>query len=161
MKRAKLDAQGRLDHGPPVAVIDIGSNSVRLKIARLQAGRLKEAGKLQPHHVSLIKMNNCRMALDVARDAIAVSIEQTCNFDVLRILEQSIFDFLQQPLRRIRCKDLQLFDEQSIVLVHHIDGGLPIHEPKQRQGAQEEGAGDSKRPAKRGCSSKIRQAHGA
>jgi exopolyphosphatase / guanosine-5'-triphosphate,3'-diphosphate pyrophosphatase len=28
--RAKLDAQGRLDHSPPVAVIDIGSNSVRL-----------------------------------------------------------------------------------------------------------------------------------
>ena len=24
------EAQGRLDHGPPVAVIDIGSNSVRL-----------------------------------------------------------------------------------------------------------------------------------
>src|ERR1700756_400089 len=32
MKRAKLDAQGRLDHGPPVAVIDIGSNSVRLVV---------------------------------------------------------------------------------------------------------------------------------
>jgi exopolyphosphatase / guanosine-5'-triphosphate,3'-diphosphate pyrophosphatase len=30
MNRAKLDAQGRLDHSPPVAVIDIGSNSVRL-----------------------------------------------------------------------------------------------------------------------------------
>src|SRR5271165_4302021 len=26
------DAQGRLDHGPPVAVIDIGSNSVRLVV---------------------------------------------------------------------------------------------------------------------------------
>jgi exopolyphosphatase/guanosine-5'-triphosphate,3'-diphosphate pyrophosphatase len=25
-------AQGRLDHGPPVAVIDIGSNSVRLVV---------------------------------------------------------------------------------------------------------------------------------
>src|SRR3984957_11048067 len=32
MKRAKLDAQGRLDHGPTVAVIDIGSNSVRLVV---------------------------------------------------------------------------------------------------------------------------------
>src|SRR5579885_1551700 len=30
MTLAKLDAQGRLDHGPPIAVIDIGSNSVRL-----------------------------------------------------------------------------------------------------------------------------------
>ena len=38
------------------------------KLLVLQAGRMKEAGHLQPHHVSLIKMNNCRMALDVARD---------------------------------------------------------------------------------------------
>ncbi|MGK5083050.1 acyl-CoA dehydrogenase family protein [Bdellovibrionota bacterium FG-1] len=35
----------------------------------LQLGRLKEAGKAQPHQVSLAKMNNCRMALDCARDA--------------------------------------------------------------------------------------------
>jgi glutaryl-CoA dehydrogenase len=39
------------------------------KLIALQAGRLKEAGKLQPHHVSLIKMNNCRAALDISRDA--------------------------------------------------------------------------------------------
>jgi exopolyphosphatase/guanosine-5'-triphosphate,3'-diphosphate pyrophosphatase len=32
MTRAKIDAQGRLDHGPPIAVIDIGSNSVRLVV---------------------------------------------------------------------------------------------------------------------------------
>ncbi len=32
MTRNKVDAQGRLDHGPPVAVIDIGSNSVRLVV---------------------------------------------------------------------------------------------------------------------------------
>src|ERR1700761_6915945 len=32
MRRAKADAQGRLDHGAPVAVIDIGSNSVRLVV---------------------------------------------------------------------------------------------------------------------------------
>ncbi len=30
MSRAATDAQGRLDHGPPIAVVDIGSNSVRL-----------------------------------------------------------------------------------------------------------------------------------
>jgi glutaryl-CoA dehydrogenase len=39
------------------------------KLLVVQAGRLKEAGKLMPHHVSLIKMNNCRVALDIARDA--------------------------------------------------------------------------------------------
>src|SRR3974390_3796960 len=32
MTRAKIDAQGRLDHGPPIAVVDIGSNSVRLVV---------------------------------------------------------------------------------------------------------------------------------
>jgi len=32
MSRGNKDAQGRLDHGPPVAVIDIGSNSVRLVV---------------------------------------------------------------------------------------------------------------------------------
>src|ERR1700744_2744168 len=33
MVRAKIDdAHGRLDHGPPVAVFDIGSNSVRLVV---------------------------------------------------------------------------------------------------------------------------------
>lgn len=38
------------------------------KLLVWQLGRLKEAGKIQPHHVSLAKMNNCRLALDVARD---------------------------------------------------------------------------------------------
>ncbi len=32
MKSDSLDAPGRLDHGPPLAVIDIGSNSVRLVV---------------------------------------------------------------------------------------------------------------------------------
>ncbi len=31
-KPAALSAQGRLDHGPPIAVIDIGSNSIRLVV---------------------------------------------------------------------------------------------------------------------------------
>ncbi len=35
----------------------------------LQLGRLKERGEMHPHQVSLAKMNNCRMALDVAREA--------------------------------------------------------------------------------------------
>ena len=39
------------------------------QLLAIQLGKLKESGRLQPHHVSLAKMNNCRMALDVARDA--------------------------------------------------------------------------------------------
>lgn len=31
-KARKADAKGRLDHGPPIAVVDIGSNSVRLVV---------------------------------------------------------------------------------------------------------------------------------
>lgn len=39
------------------------------KLLAWQLGKLKESGRLQPHHVSLAKMNNCRLALDVAREA--------------------------------------------------------------------------------------------
>ena len=39
------------------------------KLLVIQLGRLKEAGKLQPHHVSLAKMNNCKIALETAREA--------------------------------------------------------------------------------------------
>ncbi len=39
------------------------------QLLALQLGRVKEKGEMHPHHVSLAKMNNCRMALDVARDA--------------------------------------------------------------------------------------------
>lgn len=35
----------------------------------LQLGRMKDRGVMQPHHVSMAKGNNCRIALDVARDA--------------------------------------------------------------------------------------------
>jgi glutaryl-CoA dehydrogenase len=38
------------------------------QVLALQLGRLKDAGKLEPAHVSMAKWNNCRMALDVARD---------------------------------------------------------------------------------------------
>ena len=32
-------------------------------------GRIKETGTLLPHQVSLGKMNNCKIALEIARDA--------------------------------------------------------------------------------------------
>jgi glutaryl-CoA dehydrogenase len=38
------------------------------QLLALQLGRLKEQGRMQPAQVSLAKWNNCRMALDVARD---------------------------------------------------------------------------------------------
>jgi glutaryl-CoA dehydrogenase len=39
------------------------------QLMSLQLGRLKDAGRMHPTQVSLAKWNNCRMALDVARDA--------------------------------------------------------------------------------------------
>ncbi|HEU5468100.1 MAG TPA: acyl-CoA dehydrogenase family protein [Steroidobacteraceae bacterium] len=39
------------------------------QLMSLQLGRLKDAGTLHPTQVSLAKWNNCRVALDVARDA--------------------------------------------------------------------------------------------
>ncbi|MEM7646097.1 MAG: acyl-CoA dehydrogenase family protein [Pseudomonadota bacterium] len=39
------------------------------QLLALQLGRLKEKGEMQHWHVSLAKMNNCRAALDVAREA--------------------------------------------------------------------------------------------
>jgi glutaryl-CoA dehydrogenase len=35
----------------------------------LQLGRIKDSGRLHPTQVSLAKWNNCRMAIDIARDA--------------------------------------------------------------------------------------------
>ena len=39
------------------------------QLMSLQLGRLKDAGRMQPFQVSLAKWNNCRIALDIARDA--------------------------------------------------------------------------------------------
>jgi len=39
------------------------------QLISLQLGRLKDAGKMQPTQVSLAKWNNCRLAIDIAREA--------------------------------------------------------------------------------------------
>lgn len=39
------------------------------QLLSLQLGRLKDAGHMQPTQVSLAKWNNCRMAIDIAREA--------------------------------------------------------------------------------------------
>lgn len=41
----------------------------KAQLLNIQMGRLKEAGRLKPEQVSLAKMNNCKMALVVAREA--------------------------------------------------------------------------------------------
>jgi glutaryl-CoA dehydrogenase len=48
---------------------DMARRITMAQLLSLQLGRLKDAGKMQPTQVSLAKWNNCRMAIDIARDA--------------------------------------------------------------------------------------------
>jgi glutaryl-CoA dehydrogenase len=51
-----------------VRLADMARRITTAQLLALQLGRLKDSGAMQPSHVSLAKWNNCRMALDVARD---------------------------------------------------------------------------------------------
>ena len=51
-----------------VRLADMARRITTAQLLALQLGRLKDAGTVQPAQVSLAKWNNCRMALDVARD---------------------------------------------------------------------------------------------
>ncbi len=51
-----------------VRLADMARRITTAQLLALQLGRLKDAGVMHPAHVSLAKWNNCRMALDVARD---------------------------------------------------------------------------------------------
>ncbi|WP_028917653.1 acyl-CoA dehydrogenase family protein [Pseudoxanthomonas sp. J35] len=66
----------RILFGRPVAAtqsaqIKLADMARRITLAQLlvlQLGRLKDAGTMQPQQVSLAKWNNCRMAIDIARE---------------------------------------------------------------------------------------------
>ena len=51
-----------------VRLADMARRITTAQLLALQLGRLKDAGTMQPVQVSLAKWNNCRMALDIARD---------------------------------------------------------------------------------------------
>jgi len=48
---------------------DMARRITTAQLLSLQLGRLKDKGEMRPTQVSVAKWNNCRMALDVARDA--------------------------------------------------------------------------------------------
>ncbi|MEE9296360.1 MAG: acyl-CoA dehydrogenase family protein, partial [Phycisphaerae bacterium] len=48
---------------------DMARRITTAQLLALQLGRLKDADKMHHSQVSLAKWNNCRMALDVTRDA--------------------------------------------------------------------------------------------
>ena len=66
----------RILFGRPVAAtqsaqIKMAEMARRITLAQMlviQLGRLKDAGNMQPTQVSLAKWNNCRMAIDIARE---------------------------------------------------------------------------------------------
>ena len=51
-----------------VRLADMARRITGAQLMALELGRMKERGLMQPVHVSLDKWNNCRMALDIARD---------------------------------------------------------------------------------------------
>ena len=69
--------QSRVLFGRPLAatqaiqmrLADMARRITTAQLLSLQLGRLKDQGGMSPSQVSLAKWNNCRMALDVARDA--------------------------------------------------------------------------------------------
>jgi glutaryl-CoA dehydrogenase len=51
-----------------IRLADAARRITTAQLLALQLGRMKDKGEMAPAHVSLAKWNNCRMALDVARD---------------------------------------------------------------------------------------------
>ncbi len=52
-----------------IRMADMARRITTAQLLSLRLGRIKDAGKLSPSQVSLAKWNNCRAALDIARDA--------------------------------------------------------------------------------------------
>ncbi len=69
--------QSRVLFGRPLAanqaiqirLAEMARGITTAQLLSLQLGRLKDAGRMRPEQVSLAKWHNCRVALDVARDA--------------------------------------------------------------------------------------------
>lgn len=70
-------SQERLQFGRPLAgyqltqqkLVDMALEINKGFLLALQLGRLKDAGKLQPHQISVGKLNNCREAIKICREA--------------------------------------------------------------------------------------------
>ncbi|MGH8028956.1 MAG: acyl-CoA dehydrogenase family protein [Arenimonas sp.] len=77
LQEATEYSKTRILFGRPLAAnqavqIKLAEMARRITLAQLlslQLGRLKDAGNMQPSQVSLAKWNNCRMAIDIAREA--------------------------------------------------------------------------------------------
>ena len=73
-------SQQRMQFGKPLAgyqltqekLVNMALEINKGTLLALQLGRLKDAGKLAPHQISIGKLNNCREAITIARDARAM-----------------------------------------------------------------------------------------
>jgi glutaryl-CoA dehydrogenase len=73
-------AKERTQFGVPIAakqlvqleLVDVATEIVKASLLSVHYARLKEAGKLHPAQTSLLKRNNCRIALEAARRCRAV-----------------------------------------------------------------------------------------
>ena len=52
-----------------IRLADMSRRITTVQLLSYKLGKLKDAGKLTPSQISVAKWNNCRMALDIARDA--------------------------------------------------------------------------------------------
>jgi glutaryl-CoA dehydrogenase len=76
LQEALAYSQDRILFGKPLAntqatqirLADMSRRITAAQLLSLRLGRIKEAGELNPTQVSLAKWNNCRMAIDIARD---------------------------------------------------------------------------------------------
>jgi glutaryl-CoA dehydrogenase len=78
---AALDySKERLQFGRPLAgyqltqlkLVNMALEINKGMLLALQVGRLKDAGTLQPHQISVGKLNNCREAIEICREARAM-----------------------------------------------------------------------------------------
>lgn len=78
---AALDySKERLQFGKPLAgyqltqlkLVNIALEINKGMLLALQVGRLKDAGNLKPHQISVGKLNNCREAIEICREARAM-----------------------------------------------------------------------------------------
>lgn len=73
-------SQHRMQFGKPLAgyqltqekLVNMALEINKGTLLALQLGRLKDAGALQPHQISVGKLNNCREAIKICRDARAM-----------------------------------------------------------------------------------------
>jgi glutaryl-CoA dehydrogenase len=80
LERSRTYAMERQQFGKPIAakqliqakLADMADEVVKASLLSVHYGRLKDKGKLSVVQVSLMKRNNCRMALDIARKSRAL-----------------------------------------------------------------------------------------